>query len=96
MGNVQNSENGSASLAGLESLIRDPSMILGVSQHAIVMRNQLAAQSSTHNTLSCNPSKAKPQAIPLLISSSLEADSGRHMPDGVGPHEEIQFMEAEP
>ena len=44
MGNVDSSENGRASLAGLEAVIRDPSIILGESPDALVIRHRLAAE----------------------------------------------------
>ena len=58
MGNVESTENGGASLAGLEALIVDPSTILGESQQDIAMRNQLPAQSDSPLTLSVNPDGA--------------------------------------
>ena len=58
MGNEQSSENGCPSLSGPEALLVDPSMILGESKQEISMRTQLAAHSSTPNTLSVNPDEA--------------------------------------
>jgi len=95
MGNVESSENWCPSLTGLEAVLVDPSMILGESQQEKSMRTQLPAQSSTPNTLSANPSNPNPQAIPLLVSSSNEGETGLHIPDGAGPHEERQFREGE-
>ena len=42
MGNVESSENGRPSLAGLESVIRDPTLILGESPQALIIRKRLA------------------------------------------------------
>ncbi len=94
MGNGESTENGGASLAGLEALIVDPSTILGESQQDISMRNHLAANSTSPIPLSCGHSN--PQAIPLLVSSSLEVDSRLHIREAAGLQGESQIMEAEP
>ena len=94
MGNEQSTDNGSPSLAGLEAVLLDPSLILGESQQAIAMRTQIAAQSNNPNTLSGCPSN--PQAIPLLVSSCLVVDSGLHIPVAVGLQVESQIREAQP
>jgi len=95
MGNEQSTENGSPSLEGLAGVLVDPSMILGETQHEIAMRTHLAANSTTHNTYSLTLTSPNPQAIPLLVSSSLEADSGLHIVDGTGLQGESQIREAE-
>ncbi len=96
MGNVQSTENGGASLAGLEALIVNPSTILGEAQQEFLRRTQIAAQASTPNTNSARPSSSNPQAVPLLVSSSIEPHSGLHIPYAAGPNRENQFREAEP
>ena len=96
MGNEQSSENGCPSLAGPEAVLVDPSMILGESQQEISMRRELPAQSSTPNTFSANHSNQKTQAIPLLVSSSIETDSGLHIREAAGLQGESQIREAEP
>ena len=58
MGNEQSSENGCPSLTGPEAVLVDPSTILCETQQEISMRTQIAAQSSTANTLSVNPDRA--------------------------------------
>ena len=96
MGNGQSSENGSPSLEGLEAVLVDTSSILGETQLAKSMRTQLAANSPTPNTYSLTLTSPNPQAIPLLVSSSPEVDSGHHIPNRGGPHEENQFREGDP
>ena len=73
----------------------DLSMILGVSQQEIAMGTQLAANSTIPNSYSLTLTSPNPQAIPLLVSSSVEADSGLHIADGTGLQGESQIMEAE-
>ena len=63
MGNVESTENGRPSLAGLEAVIRDPSLILGNSPQALVIRHRLAAQASISQVPSSN--------IPRAIGSSI-------------------------
>ena len=96
MGNGQSSENGSPSLEGLEAVLVDPSSILGETQLAKSMRTQLAANSTTPNTYSLTLTSPNLQAVPLLVSSSPEVDSGHHIPNRGGPHEENQFRERDP
>ena len=77
MGNDQSSENGRPSLAGLEAVIRDPSLILGESPQALVIRHRLPAQASSSQVPSSNPPPAigssilthsHPATSPLLSS----------------------------
>ncbi len=58
MGNVESTENGRPSLAGLEAVIRDPSLILGESPQALLIRHRLAAQASSSQVLSSSTSPA--------------------------------------
>ena len=88
--------NESSSLEGLEAVLVDPSLILGESQQAIAMRAELAAQSSSSNTYSLTLTNPNPQAIPLLVPTSLEPDSCLEIPMATGPHEENQFRDPEP
>ncbi len=96
MGNEQSSENGSPSLEGLAGVLVDPSMILGETQQEIAMRTHLATNSTTPNTYSLSLTSPNPQAIPLLVSSSVVADSGLNIVDGTGLQGESQIREAEP
>ena len=94
MGKVESTENGCPSLAGLEAILVDPSTILGESQQEISKRNHLAANSPSHIPLSGGHSN--PEVIHLLVSSSLEVDSGLHIREAAGLQGESQIREAEP
>jgi len=65
MGNVDSSENGRASLAGLEAVIRDPSIILGESPDALVIRHRLAAEGAIRQI----PSSSIPSGTGSYISN---------------------------
>ena len=96
MGNEQSSENGSPSLEGLAGVLVDPSMILGETQQEIAMRTHLATNSTTPNSYSLTLTSQNPQTIPLHVSSSLEFDSGHHIPVAVGLQGESQIREGDP
>ncbi len=93
MGNGASIESVSASLSHLESITMDPSMILGEFQQDITMRTQRAAQSSSGNNLLIKPSIPNQDAIPFLVSSSIEAPSGLQIQDAGDPQEESQLRE---
>ena len=86
MGNVESTENGRAPIACLEAVIRDPSLILGESPQALVIRHRLAAQSAiqspsaesplshTHTKSGPDPTEPNPE-LPRIDSARVACPS---------------------